>query len=348
MTALAGVPTDAAGGTALTSSAMESGVEVNVEHVTKIFGRGDRPALDGVSLHVPSGEIHGVLGRSGAGKSTLLRCLNALERPTSGTVRVDGKDVAAMRGADLRALRRRIGIVFQQFNLLDSRDVLGNIALPLEVAGVPSARRRERVVELVELVGLTERAHAHPSRLSGGQKQRVGIARALAARPGVLLCDEATSALDTDTTGQILDLVRDVRDHLGVTVVLITHELEVIRRICDSATMLDAGRVVDQGRVADLVGRPDSRIGEALLPLGSHPGPSVLVTLGGARTGTPVLSELARRLDVDVTLLDGGVKHLGAQRLTRMRLGWAGRSREVPAEQVVEELRRLGATAVIA
>ncbi|MFC7241853.1 methionine ABC transporter ATP-binding protein [Catellatospora aurea] len=217
-------------------------------------------ALDGVDLHVAPGEVYGVVGRSGAGKSTLLRAVNLLERPDSGTVRVAGQELTALAPRELRAARRRIGMIFQQFHLLSARTVAGNVALPLELAGVSRAARAGRVRELLDLVGLADRAGEHPARLSGGQRQRVAIARALATDPAVLLCDEATSALDPYTTVEILQLLRDLNRRLGLTVLLITHDLGVVQRICDRAGVLEAGRLVESGPVAGLLGQPESAL----------------------------------------------------------------------------------------
>ncbi|WP_349828222.1 methionine ABC transporter ATP-binding protein [Brevibacterium litoralis] len=224
-------------------------------------------ALDGVDLNVGAGEIHGIVGRSGAGKSTLIRCLTGLEVPTAGTVVLDGLDLTGRTGSALRAARRNIGMVFQHANLLDSRTALQNVEHPLQIAGVGRTERRKRALELLDLVGLSDRADNHPAQLSGGQKQRVGIARALAARPGILLCDEPTSALDSDTTDQILDLIRRLRDRLGITVVIITHEMHVVRAVCDSVTLLENGRVTRTGALLDVVSEADSPLSRALLPL---------------------------------------------------------------------------------
>ncbi|MEU8077947.1 methionine ABC transporter ATP-binding protein [Catellatospora citrea] len=217
-------------------------------------------ALDGVDLHVAPGEIYGVVGRSGAGKSTLLRAVNLLERPDSGAVRVAGQELTALGPAELRAARRRIGMIFQQFHLLSARTVAGNVALPLELAGVARSQRARRVRELLDLVGLADKAGEHPARLSGGQRQRVAIARALATDPSVLLCDEATSALDPYTTVEILHLLRDLNRRLGLTILLITHDLGVVERICDRAGVLDAGRLVESGPVGGLLGEPGSAL----------------------------------------------------------------------------------------
>ncbi|MDU0349318.1 methionine ABC transporter ATP-binding protein, partial [Actinomyces sp. MRS3W] len=223
-------------------------------------------ALDGVTLDVRAGSIHGIVGTSGAGKSTLVRCLTSLERPTYGEVRVAGQDMTSLSSRDLREARRAIGMVFQHANLLDSRTTAQNIAYPLALAGVPKGQRHETVSRMLELVGLADRGSSYPSQLSGGQQQRVGIARALADQPPVLLCDEPTSALDPETTRQILGLIRDVRDRLGVTVVIITHEMSVVRQICDSVSLLEAGRVIESGPIESIVSDVDSRLSHELVP----------------------------------------------------------------------------------
>ena len=208
---------------------------------------GQTPAVDGVSLTVRKGEILGIIGRSGAGKSTLIRCLNGLERPDSGQIFVEGREITGLSERDLQPLRRRIGMIFQHFNLLSAKSVEDNVALPLKIEGRPKAERLKRAAELLELVGLADKAKAYPASLSGGQKQRVGIARALAARPALLLSDEATSALDPETTRSILALLKDINQKLGLTILLITHEMEVIRTIADRVAVIDAGRIVEEG-----------------------------------------------------------------------------------------------------
>ena len=237
-----------------------------VEQLSKIYGPGQPPALDKVSLSIADGAIFGILGRSGAGKSTLLRCLNLLERPTSGRILLDGADLTALPDSELRRQRQRIGMIFQGFNLLHSRNVFDNVAVPLEIARVSKEQRHSRVRELLDLVGLSDKAQAFPSQLSGGQKQRVGIARALAARPAYILSDEATSALDPETTDSILQLLRNINRQLGVTIVLITHELEVVKAICDSAVSLAAGRIVESGSLVQLLADPSSKLGRLLAP----------------------------------------------------------------------------------
>ncbi|NVZ98953.1 methionine ABC transporter ATP-binding protein [Pseudomonas sp. B6001] len=237
-----------------------------VERVSKTYADGQPPALDNVSLQIADGSIFGIVGRSGAGKSTLLRCLNLLERPTSGRILMDGQDLTLLSDKQLRQQRQRIGMIFQGFNLLHSRNVADNVAVPLEIAGQPKAERVARVKELLELVGLSDKALAFPSQLSGGQKQRVGIARALAARPDYLLSDEATSALEPETTASILELLRSINRQLGVTIVLITHELDVVKAICDSAVSLANGRVVESGSLIQLQADPASSLGRSLAP----------------------------------------------------------------------------------
>ena len=220
--------------------------------VAKRFPGAGAAALAGVSLSIARGEVFGVIGRSGAGKSTLIRLINALETPSSGRIEVEGVDVAGLSPSALRDLRRRVGMIFQNFGLLSSRTVTGNIAFPLALSGVPRGARAARVAALLERVGLSDHADKYPAQLSGGQKQRVGIARALATEPDILLCDEATSALDPETTRSVLALLRSLNQELGLTIVLITHEMDVVRAICDRVAVLEHGRVVESGAVADI------------------------------------------------------------------------------------------------
>ena len=223
---------------------------VELTDVMKRFAGTGGVALDGVSLSIVRGEIFGVIGQSGAGKSTLIRLINALERPSAGRIMVEGMDVAHLPAAELRGVRRRVGMIFQNFGLLSSRTVAANIAFPLKLAGVARAERNARVAVLLERVGLSEHATKYPAQLSGGQKQRVGIARALATGPDILLCDEATSALDPETTRSVLALLRTLNQELGLTIVLITHEMDVVRAVCDRVAVLERGRVVESGPVA--------------------------------------------------------------------------------------------------
>ncbi|MCY9782824.1 ATP-binding cassette domain-containing protein [Nocardiopsis sp. EMB25] len=284
-------------------------------------------ALNGVDLRVEPGEIYGVVGQSGAGKSTLLRSVNLLERPDAGTVTVDDQELTALRGARLRAARRGIGMVHQHFALLSSRTVAGNVGFPLEVAGVDRARRRARVGELLELVGLGDKARAYPSQLSGGQKQRVGIARALASAPKVLLSDEATSALDPATTESILALLGRLRDELGLTILLITHEMDVIKRICDSAAIMENGEFRESGRVLDLIGTPGSLLARSLFPIPEGGGPDTVVVTYPRSFDEPLMSELTRRFDVDANIRGGGVERVAGQSVGRLSVDVRGARR---------------------
>ncbi len=308
----------------------------------------DVVALDGIDVSVQPGEIHGIVGRSGAGKSTLIRCLTVLERPTSGSVVVDGEELSALPEARLRAARRRIGLVFQHVNLLDSRTVAGNVAYPLEVAGVPRAARAARVAELLDLVGLGDRAGAHPAQLSGGQKQRVGIARALATEPAVLLCDEPTSALDSATTRQILGLIRDLRDRLGITVLIITHEMAVVREICDTVTLLDHGRVAEHGPVGEVVAAYGSRLARELIPVPTQPlgHERTLIEIAYTTGEVPTHQVLAAvaALGTGVELAAGTIETLAGRRVGRLRL-------DVPAgdvDRALDALRDAGVHAEVA
>lgn len=232
---------------------------IDIRNVQKTFaGKNAVHALRGVDLHIPKGQIFGVIGQSGAGKSTLVRCINLLERPETGEILVDGTNMMALNAKELRVARKKIGMIFQHFNLLSSRTVAGNVAYPLELVGTPKSEIRTRVAEMLDLVGLSDKAQAYPAQLSGGQKQRVGIARALANRPQVLLCDEATSALDPETTKSVLHLLKDINEKMSLTIVLITHEMTVIQEICDMVAVIENGRIQEQGEVIDVFTKPKS------------------------------------------------------------------------------------------
>ncbi len=280
-------------------------------------------AVDQVSLSIEKGEIFGIIGYSGAGKSTMIRMLNGLEKPSEGSVVVAGKDMAAIKGAELRKARMEISMIFQHFNLLWSRTVSENIEFPLEIAGIPSKKRKERVKELVKLVGLNGRENAYPSQLSGGQKQRVGIARALANNPKVLLCDEATSALDPQTTDDILELLVDINERLGLTIVLITHEMHVIRKICHRVAVMEMGKVVESGNVLDVFKKPTAPITKRFVQQVTEPeetketiehllaeyptGKVVQLSFIGESAETPVLSEVIRSYKINVNILQGKI-----------------------------------------
>ncbi|MFC3688789.1 methionine ABC transporter ATP-binding protein [Aquipuribacter hungaricus] len=300
---------------------------ISFQGVSKVFDPdGARfQALTDVDLDVEKGSIFGIVGYSGAGKSTLLRTVNALERPTSGRVVVDGTEVSTATGTDIYRARRRIGMVFQQFNLLQSRNVYKNVAYPLALAGVPRAEVLDRVEELLAFVGLTDKALQHPRTLSGGEKQRVGIARALATRPDVLLSDEATSALDPETTGEVVELLRRVNEEYGVTILLVTHEMEVVRRVADRVAVMEQGRVVEAGTVYDVFSRPQARTTQRFVSSVLHhvPSPETLDRIRATHRGRIVqlhvtdrhaddafLSRVAREHGVDVTVVYGGVSEL--------------------------------------
>ena len=288
---------------------------IEIEHLNKTYPSptGDIHALRDVDLRIEDGEIFGIIGLSGAGKSTLVRCINLLERPTSGTVRIDGRDMTQLSRRDLLKARQDIGMIFQSFNLLEQRTVLRNICFPLEIAGVKRDKAQARAEELLELVGLSDRAKAYPSQLSGGQKQRVAIARALATKPRYLLCDEATSALDPNTTRSILELLREINKTLGVTIIVITHEMKVIDQICDRVAVIDKSCIAEEGRVADVFTSPKSDIARELVLPQERPvlepttgGRKVRIIFNGENTQKPVISEmiLACRVPVNVLFAD--------------------------------------------
>ena len=315
-----------------------------VDRVSKVYRatHGEVAAVQDVSLTVETGEIYGILGRSGAGKTTLLRCLSLLERPTSGRITVDDEDFTALTASGLRQARQKIGMIFQHFNLLSARTVADNVAFPLEVAGVPKRDRDARVAELLELVGLTDRAGAFPSQLSGGQKQRVGIARALANHPSVLLCDEATSALDPGTTEQILDLIKQINERTGVTVVLITHEAEVVRRICDSAVLMEDGRVVERGHLLQIMADPTSKLAALLLRVNpAEPTVGRVLTLSFAHDDAdqPLLSHLTRDLNIDVTILGGTIEHVAGHKVGRLRVALTSPHSELDEQEIERYLK---------
>lgn len=305
-------------------------IELNNLHKTYAGEKGaSLEALRGVSLKVSEGEIFGVIGKSGAGKSTLIRCINMLEKPTRGSVLVDKEDLTHLPEPGLREVRKKIGMIFQHFNLLSSRTVFENVAFPLELAAKSPAEIEERVNSLLELVGLADKKNQYPAQLSGGQKQRVGIARALANRPKVLLCDEATSALDPQTTHSILELLKDINQKLGLTIVIITHEMQVIKEICDRVAVIENGLIIEEGSVVDLFVRPQSATTKEFiraivshdlpevfssLPFSPSPfaGSSLMLRLSfiGASANEPIIAGLIRRFNIDVNILFGNIDHL--------------------------------------
>nr|WP_054673835.1 methionine ABC transporter ATP-binding protein [Veillonella denticariosi] len=305
---------------------------IELQHISKVYEGANRvEALKDINLTVKEGEIFGIIGQSGAGKSTLIRCINMLEAPTSGSVIVNGTDLTKLGKSDLRKARKQIGMIFQHFNLLSSRTVYDNVSFPLELQGMNKSEIKERIMPILDIVGLTERMNNYPSQLSGGQKQRVGIARALASNPKVLLCDEATSALDPQTTDSILKLLKNINEKMGLTIVLITHEMHVIREICDRVAVIEGGVILEEGSTLEVFTHPrenttkdfissvvsDNLPPEALAHLELHDqwvgGTAPLVRLkftGGQATDEPVVAGLVRRFDLDVSILFGGIDYI--------------------------------------
>lgn len=311
---------------------------IDLQHITQEYktsdGKGTFYACKDVNVHIRPGDIFGIIGRSGAGKSTLVRCINLLNRPTQGKVIVDGKDLTQMSEAELRAERRQIGMIFQHFNLLSSRTVYDNVALPLELVNTPKDKIREKVMPLLELVGLTEHANKYPSQLSGGQKQRVGIARALSSDPKILLSDEATSALDPETTQATLQLLKKINKELGLTIVMITHEMDVVKQICNRVVVMNKGVVVEEGDVIDVFRDPKSEVTQAMLGSAlaarSLPQPMIArvkkllqterpdgrklhlmrLTFVGNSTTDPVLSKACSLFNLDFNILLGQIDEI--------------------------------------
>ena len=310
---------------------------IELKHISKIFptADGDFQALTDVDLTIPTGDIFGIVGMSGAGKSTLVRCINLLERPTSGQVLIDGLleengravDLCTLSAAQLRRARRGISMIFQQFNLLMQRTCLDNICFPMEIAGVSKAQARQRARELLDTVGLPDKADAYPSQLSGGQKQRMAIARALASDPKILLCDEATSALDPTTTRSILRLIQDINRRLGITVVVITHEMAVVEEICTHVAILDHGHMVETGTVEEVFSNPKTEAGRRLVfPEGANidkfPVAGVVrVVFNGGSSYEPLIASLAIDCGVKVNILGADTRNVNGKAFGSMLLG---------------------------
>lgn len=299
---------------------------IELKHLTKSFktSHGAVTAVDDATITINDGEIFGIIGFSGAGKSTLVRCINLLERPTAGSVLINGIDLVQLSPKQLRETRRKIGMIFQQFNLLEQRTVAANIRYPLEIAGVSKAAANDRVAELLKLVDLSDKANAYPSQLSGGQKQRVAIARALACEPEILLCDEATSALDPITTKSILDLLKSVNEQLGVTVVVITHEMRVVEQICDRVAVMAHGVVEEIGPVRDVFLQPKSATARKLIEpshaqLSIHTVPNSLrIAFTGEESGAPVISDMTLTCNVMVNILSANTENIGGKTFGQM------------------------------
>ena len=352
---------------------------IKLSHIEKTYDSPSGPvkALRGIDLTIGRGEIYGIIGLSGAGKSTLVRCINMLERPTAGQVFVDGREMTALTPAELREARKSIGMIFQHFNLLSSATVYDNVAFPLKLAGMPAEDIHQRVEPLLKLVGLEAKAHQYPSQLSGGQKQRVGIARALASEPKVLLCDEATSALDPQTTKAILDLIRNINKKLRLTVVVITHEMQVIKEICDKVAVIDKGVIAEQGSVLDVFTNPQQPITKEFISvllsnelpaafrggkISAEPVPGACLLLRltfiGESADNPVIAGMIRRFPrVETTLLFGSLDQIKSTPFGRMIIGLTGPQSEIDRaldylrtqdlkEEVIGYVKRHDSTAV--
>ncbi len=299
---------------------------IQLRNMGKEFKTANGPvvALDDINLEIRRGEIFGIIGLSGAGKSTLVRCINLLEVPTSGEVIFEGENLAALPEARQRKARQNMGMIFQQFNLLAQRNVLKNICFPMEIAGIPKHQARDRAMELLKLVGLEERAKAFPAQLSGGQKQRVAIARAIATNPKVLLCDEATSALDPNTTKSILQLLKQINRDLGITVIVITHEMAVIEAICDRVAIIDHSHIAEVGNVSDIFSEPKSRIGrqlilgDAVTNVAFDKSKKVRITFDGRESMEPVIANMILASKVPVNILYASTRDIGGKAVGQM------------------------------
>ena len=323
---------------------------IEIQHLTKTFttAGGTTEALKDVSLTIPDGEIYGIIGMSGAGKSTLVRSINMLERPTSGKIVIDGRDMAALSEAELRAARRDITMIFQGFNLLMQRTCQRNVAFPLELAGMKRGDAMKRAAELLELVGLGDKLKNYPSQLSGGQQQRVAIARALATKPKILLCDEATSALDPQSTQSILGLIRDIHDRLGITVIVITHQMSVVEQICTRVAILDGGEVAEEGKVSEVFAAPESQAAKRLVyPEGYEQpvvrfdeGKMLRVVFNGAKaTKTPLIAQMALDCGITASILGASTKGIGEKAYGNMLLGIPGGDAEL--QRAMDYLRSI-------
>lgn len=306
-------------------------------------------ALDDINLEILKGEIFGIIGLSGAGKSTLVRCINYLETPTAGRVIFEGQNLSMMKEAEIRKARQSMGMIFQQFNLLAQRNVLQNVCFPMEIAGVPKAEAKKRAAELLKLVGLEERMKAYPAQLSGGQKQRVAIARAMSTNPKVLLCDEATSALDPNTTKSILELLKKINRELGITVIVITHEMAVIESICDRVAIIDHSHIAESGKVSEIFSGPKSEIGRQLI-LGETAGQKtsfararqIRVIFNGRESSEPIISNMVLACKVPVNILLADTHDIGGKAMGQMLLQLP--EDEVDAGRICNYLKTVGVT----
>lgn len=314
---------------------------IKINNLTKHYqaAQGKVEAINGLNLEVNDGEIFGMIGPSGAGKSTLIRMLNLLEKPTSGSITINGTDLTALSSQNLRAARQKIGMIFQHFNLLSSRTVLENVAFPLEIAGVKKKKRLKKAADLIELVGLADRIDHYPSQLSGGQKQRVGIARALANEPDLLLSDEATSSLDPESTRAILELLARIREKMNLTIILITHEMGVIKDICDRVAVLEAGKIIETGSVIELFSRPKQSLTKKFISSvidfnipsrvakymkAEKRGELIRVSFVGEKSHDPYISHLVKHYSVDANILYGNIDEIQGVPFGTLILGLEG------------------------
>ena len=301
---------------------------IELKHLTKTF-KGKTQTVDAlrdINLQIEQGDIYGIIGMSGAGKSTLVRCINFLERPTSGSVVIDGKDLAALSPKELRQLRQQVAMIFQHFNLLQQRDVRGNIAFAMEIAGMKRADIDRRIDELLEIVGLTDRQHNYPSQLSGGQQQRVAIARALSTNPKIILCDEATSALDPTTTTSILNLLREINRKLGITIVIITHEMSVVESICTHVAIIDDGQLAESGTVESVFSQPKTKAAKKLIFRKSGADSGILgerlirIVFEGNASSEPIIADLVMECRVSVNIMYADTRDVGGKAFGQMVL----------------------------
>lgn len=323
---------------------------IKLSHIEKIFKSEQKEvhALKNVSLSINKGEIFGVIGFSGAGKSTLVRCINLLERPSSGEVKIDGLDITKIDAKELSSVRKSIGMIFQHFNLMPSRNVFENIDLPLKRTGLKKEQRREKILKLLELVELSDKASAYPSQLSGGQKQRVAIARALACDPKILLCDEATSALDPKTTASILKLLKELNKKLNLTIVIITHQMSVVKEICNRAAIMENGKIIECSSVYDLFSDPKTSLSKSFVETDSNKRHFLellentqtlnfidknktiyLLTYSGKSTSMPLMSKLYAKFKVEANILYGNIDYIEGQPIGRLGVQLSGSEKDI-------------------
>lgn len=312
---------------------------IKIEHLDKTYKGSSTKALDDINIEIETGDIYGIVGLSGAGKSSLVRCINRLEEADSGKIMINDIDILSLSKKQLIEQRKKIGMIFQNFNLFSSKTIFENIAYPLRLAGLKEDEIKKRVNELLEIVELSEKSTNYPARLSGGQKQRVGIARAIANRPDVLLCDEATSALDPKTTGQILSLLQEINKNTKLTLIVITHEMEVIKQICNKVAIIEYGKIIDSGRVIDLFSKPASEKTKHFveydynIPVNMVKGNLLSLTFTGDVATTGVISKVSRQYGVDISILSGNIDYIQGEPLGKLCV-------EVPKEYDINMIKQ--------